>query len=184
LTHQDNAMRPCRSSRSAPAPAPLARRHWLALAAATAFGATGCAGFFGKPALTTEQKSALNTLGFARGDDGWELDLAARVPFAIDASTLSPDVEATLARVAHVLLGVGIDGLTVEGHSDNLGSEDYNQRLSERRAEVVAEALIARGMSRQRTLRRAFGASRPIAPNSTDAGRRLNRRAVLLVPFA
>ncbi|MES2993511.1 MAG: OmpA family protein [Pseudomonadota bacterium] len=161
----------------------LHRRHWLALASAIALAATGCA-TAGRRRLTPEQTGALSTLGFARNDDGWEFDLAARVPFAIDASTLSPEVEATLARVARVLLGVGIDGLTVDGHSDNLGTEDYNQRLSERRAEVVAEALIARGMSRDKTIRRAFGAGRPIAPNTTEAGRRLNRRAVLLVPFA
>ncbi len=161
----------------------LHRRRWLALASAGALVLAGCAT---PPAagLTPAQTGALSTLGFARNDAGWEFDLAARVPFAIDASTLTPEVEATLARVARVLLSVGIDGLTVDGHSDNLGSEDYNQRLSERRADVVAEALIARGMARAKTIRRAFGATRPIAPNTTDAGRRLNRRAVLLVPFA
>ncbi|KQW34692.1 OmpA family protein [Rhizobacter sp. Root404] len=161
----------------------LNRRHWLALAASIATIASGCASLpTGK--LTSEQKAALNTLGFTEGADAWEFDLAARVPFAVDAATLSPEVDATLTRIARMLMSVGIDGLTVDGHSDNQGTDDYNQRLSERRAEVVAEALIARGMSREKTIKRAFGASRPVAPNTTEAGRRQNRRAVLLVPFA
>jgi outer membrane protein OmpA-like peptidoglycan-associated protein len=161
----------------------LNRRHWLALAASIATIASGCASPpTGK--LTSEQKAALNALGFTEGADAWEFDLAARVPFAVDAATLSPEVDATLTRIARMLMSVGIDGLTVDGHSDNQGTDDYNQRLSERRAEVVAEALIARGMSREKTIKRAFGASRPVAPNTTEAGRRQNRRAVLLVPFA
>lgn len=162
---------------------PLNRRHWLALAASMALTASGCASF-GADRLTPEQKAALTTLGFTEGADAWEFDLAARVPFAVDAATLSPEVDATLTRIARMLLSVGINGLTVDGHSDNQGSDDYNQRLAERRAEVVAEALIARGMARDKTIRRSFGASRPVAPNTTEAGRRQNRRAVLLVPFA
>jgi outer membrane protein OmpA-like peptidoglycan-associated protein len=148
--------------------------------------ATGCA--MSNPsrnaARTPEQKAALRSLGFVEGREGWEFDLAARVSFAVDEASLSPDAEATLTRIARVLLGVGIDGLTVDGHSDTQGSDEYNQRLSERRADVVAEALIARGLARERTIRRAFGATRPVATNATEAGRRLNRRAVLLVPFA
>lgn len=166
-----------------PQPKPLTRRAALALLSGSALLAAGCA--TPKPAgRTPEQKTALGTLGFAESGDGWEFDLAARVPFGVDDAALAPDVAATLTRIARVLLGVGIDGLTVDGHSDNQGSDDYNQRLSERRAEVVAEALIARGMARERTLRRAFGASRPVSSNATEAGRRLNRRVVLLVPFA
>ena len=175
--------------RSQPSAVSLDRRLWLAMASAAAMAgvvaAAGCSAFpgSGRP-LTTQQKTALGTLGFAQADNAWEFDLAARVPFAVDVALLSPETEATLTRIARMLLSVGIDGLTVDGHSDNQGSEDYNQRLSERRAEVVAEALIARGMSRERTIRRAFGATRPVAPNTTEAGRRQNRRAVLLVPFA
>ena len=134
--------------------------------------------------MTPEQKASLGDLGFTSANGAYELDLAARLPFALDASTLSVEAEATLMRIARTLLSVGIDGLTVDGHSDNQGNDDYNQRLSERRADTVAEALIARGMARERIIRRAFGATRPVAPNTTEAGRRQNRRAVLLVPFA
>jgi outer membrane protein OmpA-like peptidoglycan-associated protein len=134
--------------------------------------------------LTPDQKSALTTLGFSEGADAWEFDLAARVPFGVDAASLSPEVEATLTRIARTLLDVGINGLTVDGHSDDQGTDEYNQRLSERRAHMVAEALIARGMSREKMIRRGFGATRPIAPNTSETGRQKNRRAVLLVPFA
>jgi outer membrane protein OmpA-like peptidoglycan-associated protein len=164
----------------------LDRRRWLALVPAAALTAAGCTSLQNPFArrLTAEQKTSLGALGFAPENNAYELDLAARVPFALDASTLTIEVEATLMRIARTLLSVGIDGLTVDGHSDNQGSDEYNQRLSERRADAVAEALIARGMSRERIIRRAFGATRPVAPNTTEAGRRQNRRAVLLVPFA
>lgn len=167
-----------------PLPQSLTRRGALALLSGSALLAAGCAAPPKPVGRTTEQKAALRTLGFAESSDAWEFDLAARVPFGVDDAALAPEVAATLTRIARVLLGVGIDGVTVDGHSDTQGSDEYNHRLSERRADVVAEALIARGMSRERTIRRAFGASRPVSSNATEAGRRMNRRVVLLVPFA
>lgn len=133
------------------------------------------------PPPATPKQDALRSLGFAPADDGWHLDLGGKVVFAHDDATLSPEALATLARVAQVLLGVGVDRITVEGHTDNQGSPDYNRHLSERRAEVVAQALVTNGFALANIVRRGHGAARPIADNANEAGRLQNRRAVLIV---
>lgn len=71
--------------------------------------------------------------------------------------------------------------LSIEGHTDSVGSPDYNQRLSEQRARSVADALIARGVSESRVRTRGFGEDRPIASNSSDEGRRRNRRVEVVI---
>lgn len=134
------------------------------------------------PGLSPVQQTALRDLGFVEADANWNLDLAARVNFGVDTAAIGPDELALLTRVAQTLLGVGIDRLAVEGHTDNQGSDAYNMRLAERRAAAVADALAARGFDAANITRRAMGASRPVADNTTAAGRLLNRRAVLIVP--
>lgn len=133
--------------------------------------------------LTPAQKTALRQLNFTESSDAdWNLDLGARVAFGVDVTSITPDGATELARVAQVLLSVGIDRLTVEGHADNAGTEVYNQRLSERRAEVVAETLVTNGFSLANITRRGYGSSRSVAANDTPVGRLQNRRAVLIVP--
>lgn len=133
------------------------------------------------PPPASPRQDALRSLGFTKSDDGWQLDLGGRVVFSLDDATLSPEALGTIARVAKVLLGVGITRITVEGHADNQGSPDYNRRLSERRAEVVAQALVTNGFASANILRRGHGSARPIADNANEAGRLQNRRAVLIV---
>jgi outer membrane protein OmpA-like peptidoglycan-associated protein len=127
------------------------------------------------------RKQALKDLGFVEDPQGWALNLSGRVLFASNDAALSDDGTQTISRVAQVLLGIGIDRVTVEGHTDNVGSEEYNQRLSQRRAEAVAQALVRKGFASTDIVRRGFGPQRPIADNTSDAGRALNRRAVLIV---
>lgn len=67
----------------------------------------------------------------------------------------------------------------VEGHTDSVGSEVYNQALSQRRAESVASYLINHGVSSSRLEAKGLGESNPIADNSTEDGRALNRRVEL-----
>lgn len=156
-----------------------ARRAGLALALVSMLCWAGCT--TSSHSLSDGQQAALQDLGFAKKDEGWELQLESRMLFAVDDARLSAkDLEA-ISRVAQTLLAQGIDRLIVEGHTDNTGSEAHNKMLSERRAAAVADALVERGFAPQNITRRAYGASRPIADNSTEAGRRHNRRAVLIV---
>lgn len=73
--------------------------------------------------------------------------------------------------------------IRVEGNTDNLGDEDWNQSLSERRAESIVEYLVSRGVNRQRIVARGNGSSRPVASNRTIEGRARNRRTeILFIP--
>lgn len=182
MTHRTAALPP-----PEPLPHPQARRSQrrallcALLAAPLALAACSTPPPPPSPPPATPKQDALRGLGFTPADDGWHLDLGGRVVFAHDDATLSPEALATIARVAQVLLGVGIDRITVEGHTDNQGGVDYNRRLSERRAEVVAQALVTNGFAHANIVRRGHGSARPIADNNNEAGRLQNRRAVLIV---
>jgi outer membrane protein OmpA-like peptidoglycan-associated protein len=69
----------------------------------------------------------------------------------------------------------------VEGFTDSVGSEEFNQVLSERRADAVREALLARGVDPSRIAVHGFGESYPVASNDNSAGRQLNRRVEIVV---
>jgi OOP family OmpA-OmpF porin len=71
--------------------------------------------------------------------------------------------------------------VSVEGHTDSLGSEAYNQKLSERRAESVRDALIAEGVAPSRITTVGFGEMKPVVSNSTDEGRQQNRRVDMIL---
>jgi outer membrane protein OmpA-like peptidoglycan-associated protein len=71
--------------------------------------------------------------------------------------------------------------LEVQGHTDNVGTREFNQILSEGRARNVMDALIERGIEQRRLRYRGFGFSQPIASNDTEQGRTQNRRTVFLI---
>jgi outer membrane protein OmpA-like peptidoglycan-associated protein len=162
------------------------RRAFVALTISAGVTLAGCAAWLTPEPAKPEgrpraQQAALRQLGFEQDAGGWELNLSGRVAFAFDDATLSVEGAASLSNVAKVLLSVGIDRITVEGHSDDRGSDAHNQLLSERRSEAVATMLAAKGFALSNIVRRGYGSSRPIAENDTEKGRQLNRRAVLIV---
>lgn len=69
----------------------------------------------------------------------------------------------------------------VEGHTDSVGSEEYNKSLSERRADTVARTLISSGVNNRLVRSKGFGENRPIASNDTESGRQRNRRVEIVV---
>jgi len=71
--------------------------------------------------------------------------------------------------------------IEIQGHTDNIGTREYNQKLSEKRAEVVMEYLIKNGISPERLRVRGFGETKPVAPNTTEEGRAKNRRTEILI---
>lgn len=95
--------------------------------------------------------------------------------------TLRPGAREKLAKVAGILLAHPGLRLEVEGHTDSVGSEAYNQRLSELRAQAVRDYLISQGISPANITARGFGETMPIADNRTAAGRQMNRRVELIV---
>lgn len=71
--------------------------------------------------------------------------------------------------------------LQVEGYTDNIGSDDFNQKLSEQRAEAVRDYLISQGVNEQTITAKGFGPANPVADNSTSQGRQANRRVEIIV---
>jgi outer membrane protein OmpA-like peptidoglycan-associated protein len=103
------------------------------------------------------------------------------VLFAFGKATLQPGAERILDQLAAALKDAPDRPIQVEGFTDSVGSEEYNQVLSERRAEAVREALLVRGVDPSRIAVRGFGESYPVASNDDSAGRQLNRRVEIVV---
>jgi len=101
------------------------------------------------------------------------------VTFAFDSAEITGASMATLDVAAETLRECPNVRTEVEGHTDSVGSEVYNQALSQRRAESVASYLINHGVSSSRLEAKGLGESNPIADNSTEDGRALNRRVEL-----
>lgn len=109
--------------------------------------------------------------------------------FEFNKANLAGDARGKVRDIADVLDGQKVRRrkVSVEGHTDSIGSEEYNQRLSERRAETVAGALEAGGVSSDRVRSRGFGERYPIAPNQTSgsadnpSGRAKNRRVEVII---
>ena len=98
------------------------------------------------------------------------------VHFAFDSARLTPEGEQMLRRAVKAFDGQPKMTAVIDGHTDSVGSEQYNQRLSVRRADAVMSYLVVNGISANRLSTQGHGESRPIASNRTDSGRALNRR--------
>ncbi len=103
------------------------------------------------------------------------------VLFAFDSATLTPAAEATLDTVLEKLRGADVLAIRVDGHTDSVGSDAYNQGLSERRAASVVDYLFSRGVAAEKLSSQGFGESKPIEDNGTDDGRAQNRRVEIHV---
>jgi outer membrane protein OmpA-like peptidoglycan-associated protein len=120
-------------------------------------------------------------LALAQTDRGVLIWLPDNVLFEFGKSSLSPEAGAYLDRVAALLNEKTDHQLVLEGHTDNVGAVELNQRLSEQRAKVVADALLLRAVSPARLKTAGFGLTKPLAPNDSDVGRKLNRRVEIIV---
>ncbi|MBS2004605.1 MAG: OmpA family protein [Cyanobacteria bacterium SZAS LIN-5] len=105
----------------------------------------------------------------------------ADVLFDIGKFTLSKDAQLKLARLSGIILAHPGLNLTIEGHTDNTGSDALNMTLSDQRASTVRQFLISQGLSANAISSKGFGLSKPIADNSTAEGRRQNRRVEIIV---
>ena len=121
-------------------------------------------------------------LPIAQIDRGVQIVLPDNVLFQSGKAELNESESAAyLDRIAVLLTTKTVKRIAVEGHTDNVGSAALNQRLSEQRADAVANALITRAVPSERISRRGLSFTQPVAPNDVDAGRRLNRRTELIV---
>lgn len=98
------------------------------------------------------------------------------VNFEVDQSDLTPESFPTLVRLGYASELCPTAQITIEGHTDSDGSDDYNQGLSERRAKTVVGFLTEQGVQADRLEAIGFGEARPLAPNTTSEGKARNRR--------
>jgi len=103
------------------------------------------------------------------------------VLFDFNKYTLKPETREKLAKVSGILLAYPNLKLQVEGYTDNIGSDEYNQKLSEQRAGAVRDYLTSAGVQQTNISATGYGKTNPIADNSTNAGRAQNRRVQMVV---
>ena len=119
-----------------------------------------------------------------REGDDLILSMPSNVTFSTDSSTIQPQFRSTLDQVSSVLANYENTFVDVYGHTDSVGSEAYNQALSERRASSVADYLSTHGVNSARIAMRGFGETQPVASNETEEGRAAKRRVeIKLVPI-
>ena len=95
--------------------------------------------------------------------------------------TLKPGAREKLAKVAGIVLAYPGLRLQAEGHTDSVGGDDYNQKLSENRAAAVRDYLVQQGLPVANVNAVGYGKTQPVASNATAAGRQQNRRVELVV---
>jgi OOP family OmpA-OmpF porin len=103
------------------------------------------------------------------------------VNFDFNKANIRPDAAGILREAATILKDNSSVTVSVEGHTDAIGSDAYNQKLSQRRAEAVKQFLVKEGIPASRLTTRGFGKSQPVASNDTEDGRAQNRRVELKV---
>ncbi|MBU0554352.1 MAG: OmpA family protein [Alphaproteobacteria bacterium] len=129
------------------------------------------------------EQTAGTGVDVVREGDELLLRMPSGITFATDQATVQPQFQTTLDQVASTLAEYPKTMIDVLGHTDSDGSEAYNQALSERRAQAVANYLGRRGVDPIRIATMGYGETRPVASNETAAGKAQNRRVeIKIVP--
>lgn len=104
-----------------------------------------------------------------------------KVLFAFNSAELTADAKELLAGISQRLVDGSVLEVMVKGHTDSVGSDAYNDKLSLRRAESVAAYLVSQGVAADKVKTAGLGESQPLADNATDDGRAQNRRVEIFV---
>ncbi|MFT5587896.1 MAG: OOP family OmpA-OmpF porin [Bradyrhizobium sp.] len=110
-----------------------------------------------------------------------KVTFAADAFFDFDKSVLKPDGKAKLDDLASKLQGMNLEVIIAVGHTDSVGSDAYNQKLSVRRSEAVKAYLVSKGIEANRVYTEGKGEKQPVADNKSAAGRAKNRRVEIEV---
>ena len=116
-----------------------------------------------------------------RVGEGIQTTFASGLMFDFDSDRIRSESASNLRGLAASLASYPNTDLLIVGHTDSQGKADYNQGLSERRAQAVSDYLVMQGVSASRLRTSGRGASEPIASNNTDAGRQQNRRVEVAI---
>jgi outer membrane protein OmpA-like peptidoglycan-associated protein len=114
-------------------------------------------------------------------NDVVRITMTNQTAFDTDSSEIKPGFHSTMDKLADVVVRYGKTTLTVVGHTDNVGSNDYNQKLSERRAHSVASYLESKRVNSMRLALAGKGETQPVTSNTSESGRQANRRVEIYV---
>ena len=124
---------------------------------------------------TSEYSEIIKDVDLKKASVGTRIVLR-NIFFDFDKSSIRPESNAELEKLLKVMQDNPTMKIEISGHTDNKGAADYNQKLSESRAQAVVMWLTRKGISKDRMTFAGYGLTRPIASNDTDQGRQLNRR--------
>lgn len=110
-----------------------------------------------------------------------KVSFAADAFFDFDKATLKPEGKAKLDELAAQLGGINLEVIIAVGHTDSVGTDAYNQKLSVRRADAVKAYLVNKGVESNRVYTEGKGEKQPVADNKTAEGRAKNRRVEIEV---
>lgn len=130
-----------------------------------------------------QRAERLKALGFSPTDEGYVLNLDSNILFDTGSSVIRESALPRVRTLAMQLLQIDIRQVRMLGHTDNVGSYEFNLQLSSARAQAVANAFIALGFARNDVQSIGLGFSRPAASNDTAEGRQKNRRVAIVVAF-
>lgn len=128
-----------------------------------------------------EMQQELPDARIERVGEGILVTFDSGILFDFDSATLRPEAREKLRRLAESLKKYPDTEVLIVGHTDSVGPEAYNQRLSERRAEAAASFLMQQGIRPSRIRTIGKGETEPIASNDTETGRQLNRRVEIAI---
>lgn len=116
-----------------------------------------------------------------REGDLLAITLKGDMTFDTNSTVVRPGLYNEIDRIAQVMVQYPETQIVVQGHTDSSGSDEYNQRLSERRAETVKNLILQRGVDSSRITSMGYGESMPVASNNTPEGRQMNRRVEIRI---
>jgi outer membrane protein OmpA-like peptidoglycan-associated protein len=152
---------------------------WGILVGAAIGGAAG--NLIGKKmdAQAKELTQAVPTAQVARVGEGINMTFESGLMFKINSSEISDSYKKDLNSAAEVFVKYPETNITIEGHTDDTGSDEVNLALSEKRAKAVAAYLASKGVAESRLTTKWYGESQPKYPNDSEANRQKNRRVEL-----
>ena len=158
------------------------RRNAMIGAGVGALAGAAIGNYMDRQEQNLRQRLAGTGVGVTRvSQDRILLNFPADLTFDFDRDSVKSQFVPTLASVAGVMRDYPQTTIDVIGHADSVGSDAYNQDLSERRALNVSTVLIQNGVIRERVVATGMGESQPVADNSTDYGRARNRRVEVMI---
>ena len=146
-----------------------------------AIAGTAVGAYMDRQEQELRRRTAGTGIDVERRGDEIILNMPSEITFAFDRFDIQPQFRPTLDQVAGTLRDFPATAIDIYGHTDAVGSDPYNQTLSENRARSVADYLSGRGVESARIATRGFGETQPVADNATEEGRAENRRVEIRV---